>query len=153
MIIYICNNSHTYVWNQHIPYGAWYGQDEKSWWFCTAHGKNEDKSLTLYRYNGTQWIKTHERSNTTLKIYAWAEHHDLWWTKCHWFKEEDKQKSLVAKHDSHMKKYENMMKAERKHKKGSNGIRLDKENYYADKLIIDYECSKKPLHDFQRFYN
>lgn len=153
MKIYICNNKNTYVWGQHIPFNAWYGQDEKSWWFCTVHGKSEDNSLVLYRFDDTRWIKTHECSNTTLKICAWAEYHGLWWTKCHWFKEEDRQKSLVAKQCAHEKKYANMMKHTRKHKKGSSGMRLDKENYYANKTITDYECSRIAYHDFPRFYN
>ena len=25
--------------------------------------------------------------------------------------------------------------------------------YYADKLVIDYECSSRPLHDFRVYYN
>ena len=128
MKIYICNNSYTYVWNQHIPFGAWYGEDEKSWWFCTAHSRSNDGSLVLYRFNGTRWVKAHENSITTRMIWAWAEKIGAWWTKCHWFKEEDKKKSLVTRRDTHMKKIESMMKHERRHKKSSSGIRLDKEN-------------------------
>ena len=152
MKIYVCNNSHTYIWEQHIPLGAWYGQDSKSWWMCTAHGRTDDGSLVLYRFNGTRWVKAHENSNTTRLIWAWAESRCVWWTKVHWFKEDDKQKSFVAKHDSHIKKYENMMKHDRKHKK-SGGIRLDQENFYADKIFVDYECRNIPMHDFQKFYN
>lgn len=153
MKIYICNDAYTYVWGQHIPFGAWYGQDNKSWWFCTAHGKSDDNSLTLYRFNGTRWIKIHEVSETTKSICQWAESTGSWWTKVHWFKEEDKQKSLVTKRDLRMKQWTNMMKHERKHKKSGSGMRLDKENYYADKTFIDYECSNRPMHDFQSYYN
>lgn len=153
MRIYICNDSHTYIWGQHIPLSAWYGQDDKSWWFCTAHGKSDDGTLELYRFNGTRWIKERERSTTTRNIYAWASANRLWWTKCRWFKDEDRQKSLVAKRDNHLKTYQNMMKHDRVHKKGGSGIRLDKENYYADKTIIDYECRNIPMHDFRTRYN
>ena len=151
MKIYICNNSHTYIWGQHIPFGAWYGEDAKSWWMCTAHGKSENGSLVLYRFDGTRWIKSQENSVTTHKIWAWADKYGLWWTKCHWFKEEDKQISLAAKQYLHEKKRENMMRHTRKHKSGGSGMRLDRENYYADKLIVDYECSSRPMHDFQRY--
>ena len=148
MKIYRCNNSRTYIWGQHIPLGAWYGQDHQSWWFCTVHGKSEDNSLTLYRFDGTRWVKGVERSNTTLQVCVWAEHYGLWWTKCHWFKEEDKEKSLVAKQELHKKRYQSLMKTDRHHKKGGNGIRLDKENYYAQHTFTDYECTSRPMHDF-----
>lgn len=153
MKINICNDSNTYIWGQHIPFNAWYGQDDSSWWFCTAHGKSDDDSLWLYRFNGERWIKTYETSTTTKNICQWAECAGLWWTKCHWFKDEDRQKSLVAKQDSHMKSIQNMMRHERRHKAGGSGIRLDKENYYADKTITDYECKKVALNDFPRAYN
>lgn len=151
MNISICKDAYTYVWGQHIPGGAWYGQDDKSWWFCTAHGRNDDGSLILYRFNGTRWSKSAECSKTTLEICAWADKHKLWWTKCHWFKEEDRQKGLVARRDSHIKQYKDMMRHERKHKKGGSGIRLDQENYYASRMVTDYECSSRPLHDFPQF--
>lgn len=157
MKICICKDAHTYIWGQHIPFNAWYGQDGLSWWFCTAHGKSEDKSLELYRFNGVRWVKMREQSVTTNVIYQWAEHYNLWWTKVHWFKtEEDRQKSLVAKqilkHESHIRKIENLMKHTRKQKKGGSGIRLDEENYYANKLFTDYECCSRPMHDFRRYY-
>ena len=150
MNISICTNAYTYVWNQHIPLNAWYGQDELSWWFCTAHGKSGNASLELYRFNGERWIKMREQSATTEKICQWVDNNNLWWTKCHWFKDEDRQKNLVAKHHNHIKNIENMMKHDRKRKKGGSGIRLDKENYYADKTITDYECSNRPLNDFSK---
>lgn len=153
MQVLICNNAHTYVWGQHIPFNAWYGQDALSWWFCTAHGKSDDASLELYRFNGVRWVKMREQSTTTKSICQWAEVRGLWWTKVHWFKEEDKQKSLVAKQHKHIKNIQNMMKHDRKHKSGGSGIRLDKENFYADKTITDYECSKRPLNDFPKAYN
>lgn len=153
MKINICKNSHTYIWGQHIPYNAWYGQDAQSWWFCTTHGKSVDNSLVLYRFNGVRWTKMHETSKTTQTICQWAESVGAWWTKVHWFKEEDRQKRLVTKADNHIKRIESMMKHERKHKSGGSGIRLDKENYYADKTISDYECRNNPLHDFRTYYN
>lgn len=156
MNICICKDAHTYIWGQHIPYNAWYGQDETGWWFCTVHGVSEDNTLTLRRYNGTRWVEVQENSRTTQNICAWATHRGLWWTKVHWFKDEDKQKSLVAKqiikHDSYMNHYQNLMKHDRKHKK-SGGIRLDKENFYANKIFTDYECSNNPVHDFKQYYN
>ena len=110
MNIEICNNSYTYVWNKHIPLNAWYGQDETGWWMCTAHGRSKDKSLELYRLNGTRWTKSREISDTTRKIWEWAEVHRLWWTTVHWFHEEDKIKSFVTKQHHKMSEYENMMK-------------------------------------------
>ena len=152
MEIHICKDAHTYIWGQHIPGGAWYGEDDQSWWFCTQHGRSDDGSLVLFRFNGVRWVKSAENTPTTRDIWTWAESAGLWWSKCHWFKEEDKRRSLAAKRDAHIKKYENLMKHDRKHKKGC-GMRLDKDNYYADKIFIDYECSSNPMHDFQRFYN
>ena len=152
-MIQVCDNAYTWIWGQHIPMGAWYGQDAKSWWFCTAHGKSQDYSLVLFRFNGTRWVKTHERSNTTRKIWEWADAANLWWTKVRWFKEDDKKTRLVARHDSHIKEFEDMMKHDRKHKKSSSGIRLDKENYYAGIMVIDYECRNNPMHDFRTYYN
>ena len=77
----------------------------------------------------------------------------LWWTKCHWWKEEDLQKSLVTKHDRHTRNIQNMMKHSRKHKSGGSGIRLDKENFHSDKTITDYECRGVTMFDFQRSYS
>ena len=95
-----------------------------------------------------------EKSTTTKNICQWATTMRLWWTKCYWFKEDDKQKSLVAKQYYHTKHIENMLRHDRIHKSGGSGIRLDKENYYADKTITDYEPTNnhKPFHDFQRVY-
>ena len=151
--ISVCKNTHEYIWGQHIPLNAWYGCDSVGWWFCTVHGKPEnDNELELRRFNGERWIKVREQSVTTKNICEWATTMHLWWTKCHWWKEDDLQKSLVTKHDRHTRSIQNMMKHSRKHKSGGSGIRLDKENYCADKTITDYECSKSPLHDFQRYY-
>lgn len=152
MTICVCKNAHTYVWGQHIPLNAWYGQDLKSWWFCTTHGKSKDGSLILYRFDGTRWVKNTEKSRTTLMICAWAESNHLWWTKVHWFKEEDKQISLVARQENKMNQFENMMKHDRKHKK-SGGSMLYKENFWANKTFTDYECRKIPMNDFRKYYN
>lgn len=152
MNISVCENPHEYIWGQHIPLNAWYGCDSAGWWFCTVHGKPENDELELRRFDGFRWIKVRENSETTRNICQWAATMRLWWTKCHWWKEEDTQKSLVTKHDRHTRSIQNMMKHSRKHKSGGSGIRLDKENYCADKTITDYECSKSPLHDFQRYY-
>lgn len=152
MKIGICNNPHTYIWGQHIPYNAWYGQDSKSWFFCTAHGKSDDGSLVLYRFNGARWVKNTEKSRSTLMICTWAETNGLWWTKVYWFKDDDKQKSLVARQDNKFNEYANLMKHDRKHKK-NGGIRLDKENHYASKTLTDYECRNIPIHDFRSYHN
>lgn len=151
--ILVCKNTHEYIWGQHIPLNAWYGCDELGWWFCTVHGKPEnDNELELRRFDGSRWIKVCENSETTRNICQWATTMRLWWTKCHWWKEEDFQKSLVTKHDRYTRGIQNMMKHSRKHKSGGSGIRLDKENFRADKTITDYECRKITMHDFQRYY-
>ena len=142
MNIEICNDNYTYIWNQHIPLGAWYGQDENGWWFCTKHKMSKD-TLTLRRFNGVRWLEIEETSRTTQNICAWATHRGLWWTKSQWLMAEDRKKSLVARHDSHRKSYQNMMKHDRKHKKSGSGIRLDKENFFAYELVTDYACSNK----------
>ncbi len=152
MNISICDNNHEYIHNQHIPLNAWYGCDERGWWFCTVHRQTDDGFLYLRRFDGEHWIKVREKSPTTKNICQWATTKKLWWTKCHWFKEEDSQKRLVAKQNNHVRDIQSMMKHERKRKTGGSGIRLDIENYYADKTITDYECTKTPMHDFQRYY-
>lgn len=116
MNISICNNAHTYIWGQHIPLGAWYGKDGENatdFWFCTVHAQSDDNTLELRRFNGIRWIKVRENSDTTKNICQWATSCGLWWTKCHWFKEEDKEKSLVTKQDNHMKIIQNMMRHDR----------------------------------------
>ena len=151
MKVQVCINNYTYIWGQHIPLNAWFGHDNISFFFITAHKPSDDFSMVIYRYNGVRWEKRYEISQTTRTIYAWANHHNLWYTKCHWFKSEDRQKSIVARHDNHTKYISNMMKHSRKHKKSGSGIRLDKENFYADKTFTDYECRNKPMHDFPRY--
>ena len=154
MNISVCKNSHEYIWGQHIPLNAWYGCDSISWWFCTVHGKPEnDNELELRRFDGSRWYKVRENSETTRNICQWATTMRLWWTKCHWWKEEDKQKNLVTRQDQHIRSIQNMMKHARKHKSGGSGIRLDKENYCADKTFTDYECSRVTMHDFQQYYH
>lgn len=153
MNISVCKNSHEYICGQHIPLNAWYGFDELGWWFCTVHGKPENgNELELRRFDGLRWVKVRENSETTQNICQWATSLHLWWTKCHWWKEEDVQKSLVTKHDKHTKNIENMMRHSRKHKSGGSGIRLDVENFRANKTFTDYECRKVSMHDFQRYY-
>ena len=52
-----------------------------------------------------------------------------------------------------MNNIENMMRHDRRHKRGGSGIRLDVENFRADKTFTDYECRGVAMHDFQRAYN
>ena len=154
MNISVCKNNYEYIWNQHIPLNAWYGCDSVGWWFCTVHGKPENgNALESRRFTGTCWIKVREDSETTQNICQWATTMRLWWTKCHWFKEEDTQKNLVSRRERHIRNIRNMMHHARKHRSGESGIRLDKENVRADKTFTDYECSKNPLHDFIQSYN
>lgn len=111
MKIFICNDKDTYILNQHIPFNAWYGCDSQGWWFCTVHGEpEEDNTLELRRFNGERWIKVREQSATTKNICEWATSMNLWGTKCYWFKTEDRQKSLVAKHYKHIKSIEKLMR-------------------------------------------
>lgn len=151
MRIYVCRDAHTWIYNQHIPQGAWYGEDMHGWWFCTAHLPRVDGALQLYRFNGTRWVSHYELSNTVRAICGWADRHNLWHTKNKWYKVEDKQNSLAAKQYNHTKQVENMMRHSRKHKSGGMGVRLDKENFYSDKTFTDYECRKVALNDFQRY--
>ena len=161
MNISVCDNDNTYIWGFHVPLNAWYGQDGDdswNWWICTVHGQpEEDNTLELRRFNGENWVKVRENSDTTQEICQWATSLRLWWTKCHWFNDVDKQKHLatrhITKHEHYMNNLKPMMKHSRKHKSGGSGIRLDKENFCADKTITDYECRKVALNDFSRVYN
>ena len=148
MNISVCKNDREYIWGQHIPLNAWYGCDELGWWFCTVHGKPEnDNELELRRFNGERWIRVRENSETTRNICQWATTMRLWWTKCHWWKEEDRLINLAAKRDANIKKFENMMRHSYKRKKCGGGSLI------YNGSITDYECSKNPLHDFRRCYN
>lgn len=146
MDISICKDNNTYIWGFHVPFNAWYGQDGDdswNWWVCTVHGQpKEDNTLELRRFNGENWVKVRENSDTTQAICQWATSLRLWWTKCHWFKDEDKEKNLVTrqliKHERHTNSLKNMMRHDRRHKKGGSGIRLDVENFRADKTFTEY---------------
>lgn len=146
MDISICKDNNTYIWGFHVPFNAWYGQDGDdswNWWVCTVHGQpEEDNTLELRRFNGENWVKVRENSDTTQAICQWATSLRLWWTKCHWFKDEDKEKNLVTrqliKHERHTNSLKNMMRHDRRHKKGGSGIRLDVENFRADKTFTEY---------------
>lgn len=161
MNIEICKDNNTYIWGFHVPLNAWYGCDKEydstGWWICTVHGQpEENNTLELRRFNGDRWVKVRENSDTTQAICQWATSLHLWWTKCYWFKNKDKEKSFVtkqlAKHERHINSLKNMMKHDRRHKPGGSGIRLDKENFRADKTITDYECRGVTMFDFQRSY-
>ena len=152
MKVQVCINKHEYIFDQHIPFNAWVGEDDKGFFFITAHKPSDDFSLMVYRYNGVYWEKRLEISRTTYIIHAWASRHNLWWTKCHWFKDEDRHRKSISQYSRRMNEVSDMMKHSRKHKKSGSGIRLDKENFYAPRTITDYECREKPMHDFPRYY-
>ena len=94
----------------------------------------------------------HHKRKYTLKVYVWLPDEKKWvytyvknqYTEMMWdyYRKHQQKKS----HD--FRKYENMMRHERKHKGGSGG-----ESRIYDGSITDYECSKNPLHDFRRCYN
>ena len=151
MKVKVCIDKFTYIWNQHIPFNAWYGEDNLGFFFCTAHKKSPDLSLTLYRYDGVRWVKSAEISDTTRKISAWADRHNLWYTKCQWFNDDDRKLKEYTKCISHHDSIASMMKHSRRHKKSGMGTRLDKENFFADKTFTDYECRHEPIHDFRRY--
>lgn len=147
----VCGDDHTWIGGQHMPLNAWYGRDEKSWWFCTAHARSKDGSLTLYRQSDSRWVKSWELSPTTRMVWRIAETNCFWYTPCHWFKREDAGRRVYAENQLHFNAVEHMMAHGRRRKAGgSDGVRLDKENARAETTFTDYECSSSAMNSFPR---
>lgn len=145
----INTSQYNYIWSFHIPLNAWYGVIGDTFWICTDHRRNPNKSLTLYVYDcaSGDWHKTTCNNKLTNWIYTIADKHNLWYTKSIWFNDHDRQQHKKEREDQHFKNLNNCMKHSRKHKK-SGGTFKDNKN-----IVTDYECSNKPLHDFNRYYN
>lgn len=99
-------------------------------------GKNcREKKIKIYVYlpNEKKWVITYEKNDLTNAMW------DYYLTK--------QKKNARRRHKRGIKNVRKMMSHDRVHKKGGGGRR---ENVYA---ITDYECAKKPLHDFKRVWN
>lgn len=154
MKLYICNNSHTYIWDFFVPLNAWYGQDNKGWWICTKHAPQKDGYLYLRRFNGITWIESLEKSATTNCICRIATKNKLWYTKVTWFKAAEKVIKKMTKKEQNHNNYANMMKHDRRHKSGGgSGTPLWKDYKQATITFTDYECTKYALNDFPTCYN
>lgn len=102
---------------------------------CTNFRQSRKKPLRVYCY-----IQTEKRWAIT---FLKGSKKEIMWD---YYRKNKKNKSTNYAHIAHM------MKHDRKHKTGGSGIRLDKENYYADKTVTDYECRGKSLNDFPRVH-
>lgn len=93
----------------------------------------------------------HHKRKYTLKVYVWLPNEKKWVYTYAKNQNTEMMWNYYRKHQQkrshYFRKYENMMRHERKHKAGGGESRI------YDGSITDYECSKNPFHDFRRCYN
>lgn len=104
--------------------------DNKTKLLCWKFNHSRKQKLELYVWLPIEkkWVITYARNRYTEIIWDYYREH---------------QKKKDSKHIN----YANMMKHDRKHKSGGGGSRI------CNNSITDYECTKNPLHDFERCYN
>lgn len=94
-----------------------------------AHKRTQKIELMCYLPSQKKWVKTYDKNALT----------ELMWNCYRKHKKRNRKKSIGY--------YKNMMKHERKHKRGSGGQRLG-----FSETVTDYECTNNPMHDFRRTY-
>jgi len=92
------------------------------------HSRKQKLELTVWLPTEKKWVST----------YAKNEYTEMMW---------DYYRKHQQKRSHNFRKYENMMRHDRRHKGGGGGSRI------YNGSITDYECSKNPMHDFRRCYN
>ena len=92
------------------------------------HSRKQNLELLVWMPTQNKWVRT----------YAKNEYTEMMW---------DYYRKHQQKRNHDFRKYENMMKHDRRHKGGGGGSRI------YNGSITDYECSKNPMHDFRRVYN
>ena len=92
------------------------------------HSRKQNLELLVWLPAQNKWVRT----------YAKNEYTEMMW---------DYYRKHQQKRNHDFRKYENMMKHDRRHKSGGGGSRI------YNGSITDYECSKNPMHDFRRVYN
>ena len=91
------------------------------------HSRKWNLELLVWLPEEKKWVKTYAKNTYT--EYMWN-----FWRK------------HQPKRNKNFRRYENMMKHDRKQKHGSGGERIHNGS------ITDYECAKVPLHDFRRVF-
>ena len=104
--------------------------DNKAILVCSKfnHSRKQNLELLVWLPAQNKWVRT----------YAKNEYTEMMW---------DYYRKHQQKRNHDFRKYENMMKHDRRHKGGRGGSRI------YNGSITDYECSSNPLHDFRRCYN
>ena len=104
--------------------------DNKAILVCSKfnHSRKQNLELTVWLPTENKWVRTYTKNEYTEMMWNYYRKHQ-------------------QKRNHDFRKYENMMKHDRRHKGGGGGSRI------YNGSITDYECSKNPMHDFRRVYN
>ena len=104
--------------------------DNKAILVCSKfnHSRKQNLELLVWLPTQNKWVRTYEKNEYTEMMWNYYRKHQ-------------------QKRNHDFRKYENMMKHDRRHKGGGGGSRI------YNGSITDYECSKNPMHDFRRVYN
>lgn len=94
------------------------------------HSRKQKVKISVWLPIKNKWIYTYEKNKYT----------EIMWDYYHTHTNNRTRKLYNGN-------YEEMMKHDRIHKGGGGGSRI------YNGSITDYECTKNPLHDFQRCYN
>ena len=92
------------------------------------HSRKQNLELLVWLPVQNKWVRTYTKNKYTEMMWDYYRKHQ-------------------QKRNHDFRKYENMMKHDRRHKGGGGGSRI------YNGSITDYECSKNPMHDFRRVYN
>ena len=92
------------------------------------HSRKQNLELLVWLPTQNKWVRTYAKNECT----------EMMWD---YYRKHQQKKS----HD--FRKYENMMRHDRRHKGSGGGSRI------YNGSITDYECTNNPLHDFRRCYN
>ena len=104
--------------------------DNKAILVCSKfnHSRKQNLELLVWLPTQNKWVRTYAKNECTEMMWDYYRKHQ-------------------QKRNHDFRKYENMMKHDRRHKGGGGGSRI------YNGSITDYECSKNPMHDFRRVYN
>ena len=125
---------------------------------CTTliHGRNFPMgSIVLSLNNGMKLVcmNFNHSKKEPLELYVWLSKEKKWvltrdkndYTELMWKEHRKKEhKNRICKGD-----YVQFMQHDRKHKRSGGGV----SPCNAKRVFTDYECSKKPFHDFRRCFN
>ena len=104
--------------------------DNKAILVCSKfnHSRKQNLELLVWLPTENKWVRTYTKNEYTEMMWNYYRKHQ-------------------QKRNHDFRKYENMMKHDRRHKGAGGGSRI------YNGSITDYECSKNPMHDFRRVYN